>query len=185
VSEREAAVTRPRCPKCGFPEAAQLMHSEYVYRWQCRNHDCLEQFTTPRERSVSDLVADEKWRRAMKAEEVAQMANKDVTCGKCGEEQRSPRSKGQHERFCDGKRGGSAFSRPCSKAQPAAKAAPAARSTMEMILVIDAVPEHLKGSALAPAVEHLLERRKSLEAELAETNQAIATVSKLTPRDGE
>lgn len=178
MSEREAAaINRPKCPKCGTPDAARLMGSDMVDRWQCRNFDCLEQFTTPRERSASAIIAEEKRRRAMNAEEVAAMAAKELECSKCGEEQKSPRSKGQHERFCTGKKNGRAAQRRSEPTVPTPAAAP-----MALIPIVNEVPEHLKGSDLEPAVQRLLDRRAALEKDLAETNGAIAAVSKLEPR---
>ncbi len=186
MSEREAAIKRPKCPKCGEPDAARLHDGPQQQNWQCRNLKCLEQFQTPREVSVRELVEEERRRRAMSAEEVAKMANgNDLDCPKCGKSyKRGGMRRDKHVSTCKGAVDAApAPRRQARKASPppsSPEASPA--KPMEMILVVTAVPEHLKDTALAPAVEHLLDRRKALEAELAETNVAISTISKLQPK---
>lgn len=172
---------RPKCPVCGYADAARLAPSDTCYRWQCRGLDCMHQWTTPRETSVADRVAEEKRRRAMTADEVANMSSKDLACGKCGRDFVHKKRKETHEADCDGEKR-VARRTPSRKAPPAPATAIVAKhitTSMGLIPIVTAVPEHLKGTDLEPAMVRLLDRRKVLEGELDETRGAISAISKM------
>lgn len=119
----------------------------------------------------------------MSADEVANMANSDEsdrTCPKCGKAFKYPSFMRAHQPGCKAK--GEAPARSTRPKRNGSHETPAAAPTsMAMIPVVKEVPERLRGTVLEPALQLLLEDKKSLEAQLARVSDAIQTVSRLQP----
>jgi len=183
--EREAAdSSRPACPKCRYPDAARLAPSDALLRWQCRNHDCLYQWTTQRPgyRPAPAPVLDS---RRLKQDEVVAMAKNDLTCGKCGREFVHPKRKLNHEADCEGSNGSQAPARRAARRSPPTAAPAAAAPAMGLIPIISSVPEHLVGSDLAPAMQRLIDRKRALDDERLQLDQALNALSRLQPVEAE
>lgn len=184
MSEREASEdSRPDCPKCGMEAAARLAPSDGFHRWQCRNMDCLHQWNTPRERSTPRLDAVLSDRRHPTEAEVLRMAESALICGKCDRRFVHPKRKSNHEEKCKGAKGSPARAPRRSSPPlnpPSSPEIGFSSSSTGLIQVISEVPEHLQGSPLGEAVDHLLKQRDAKHRELQELNQAIQTLARQT-----
>lgn len=190
MEERETrGISRPKCPICGHPDAAQLHDGPTKHNWQCSSFKCLHQFQTDRKVSISAIVAEEKRRLAMNAEEVAAMATdekSDRTCPTCGKVFKFPSWLKNHS--CKTKGDGSVeenpdlpMPRPRKKAKQPKPAAPAPAATGgTMIPVVTEVPEDLVGTHYGVTISILLERREQLRKELASVSDAVTTVINLS-----
>jgi hypothetical protein len=108
VGKREAAKSSiPKCPKCGGADVDALASDDLNSRFQCASLKCFHDWTVPRRSSV-ELMAEERRRRAMNAEEVVSMAKSTgargeaLACGKCNKPFRFEAWRDRHERKCKG-----------------------------------------------------------------------------------
>lgn len=109
MGAREAAVgSHPKCPKCGGAKVDALASDDLFSRYQCADLKCFHDWRVPR-RSVSELLEQERRRRAMKAEEVVEMATKEtrgdeLACRKCEKPFRFQAWLERHEKKCKGEK---------------------------------------------------------------------------------
>jgi hypothetical protein len=193
MSGESGSDKRPKCPICGYPDAARLMPGESFNRWQCRNHDCLHQWTTPREgyRPAPSTPAGNY--SGLKEEEVVAMANggdkSDRTCPKCAKPFKFPSFMRAHVGGCQGEAAAApakaARAKRNGNGSPPPKAPASIVPAMGLIPIVTQIPEHLVGSDLAPAMQRLLDRKRQLDDERVQLDQALNAISRLQPAEAE
>lgn len=199
MAGRERRPASPKCPQCGGTEVDALASDEKYHRYQCKSIKCLHgPWTVPRVPDLAAAIGRPRLYRASE-EEVLSMGNKDLAPSEacmhgCGlSDFKTPRSKGQHERYCQGKKGKDAKEeaapdRPARRTPPLkarqpelspeiAAARPGAPSpSTGLIQIISAVPEHLQGTPAGETLAHLLRQKQMLEAEALAINESLRVI---------
>ena len=90
-----------KCPKCGKADPAELAGGEAFRRYQCRDVDCLEEWTAPKDRRETLREALEAHRTQSEEEE---RPMPKLSCGECGKTFVHQKRKDNHEAKCQGEK---------------------------------------------------------------------------------